>query len=145
MNVVRRIVVDDRERTVIRKLSQYDIPYERYRLLIGDYYLYDTDNVIRYVIERKTLTDLSNSIKTKRIYHQESKLRRFIELNNTAKIIFVLEGTDSSYISKCKNPTFHLLPFETITKWIYNRSGVDNIVIHRTIDIDDTIKLLQTL
>ena len=85
--IVRRIAIDDRERTsgVIEALRNHpNVELTVRRLGLGDYLIDRT-----LVVERKTLSDFALSVVDGRLFTQASRLAR----TNRARPCFILEGT----------------------------------------------------
>lgn len=85
-----KIIIDDRESAVIPFFTEYDdINIEVKRLQIGDYAIQYND-VILFIIERKTWKDLAASIKDGR----KENINKLIYLrdNCACKIIYLIEG-----------------------------------------------------
>jgi DNA excision repair protein ERCC-4 len=87
MHEIIHIVVDDRERWsgVPEALAELPgVTVETARLGLGDYVVDD-----RLVVERKTVTDLADSLCDRRLFRQASRLASHLE----HRICLVLEGT----------------------------------------------------
>jgi ERCC4-type nuclease len=131
---MRNIIVDHRERAVIPYIT---IIHQVKQLPIGDYIIHEND-CTPFIIERKTLEDLSASIKDKRIYNQVAILKL---LNRP--FAFVIEGERKTYQYKRKFNK-HLLPLSSLTTRIQHMKD-DNILILYTRSITETVKLLETM
>lgn len=97
------IVVDDRERAIIAMMTA---PHTKRRLKCGDYHIY-IDNELKLIIERKTLHDLSASIKDRRVYNQISSMR-----DAKTPFAFIIEGGFDEY-NACRYNK-HLLPASSL-------------------------------
>lgn len=126
------IIIDDRENK-LKKIVQTNsiIKYTIQRLLIGDIIINDS-----IIIERKTLYDLSSSIKDKRIYNQETAL-----LKSNKHICFIIEGNIEEYIMKATQPFYHLLPSKSILTKIRHLS--ESYKVFRTKNILDTLNTIE--
>ena len=101
---ILNIEIDDREHKIKNYINYHKYTYNTYevkRLKVGDFIISvchadgvnntaDADNAI--IIERKTLKDLSSSIKDKRLYNQIRNLK----LQNK-KFCFIIEGNVKDY------------------------------------------------
>ena len=91
----------------------------------------DSDNDIKYVIERKTLDDLSSSIIDGRYKEQKSRL-----LASGYKIIYIFEGISKNNFG---------VKFSTLISAMLNTQFRDNITVIRTKDLKETADVLIAL
>ena len=82
------IIVDSREVHLIPLLNDSKIK----QLDLGDIHFVDENDNIKCIIERKTVSDLSSSIKDSRSREQRSRLLSFRNETN-CRIIYLIEGT----------------------------------------------------
>lgn len=130
---INKIIIDDRE----HKTKDYFIfPHIIKRLGVGDYHLYHDDKLL-LIVERKTLKDLSASIKDKRIYRQIQALRE-----QNIPYLFIIEGNFQQYRIDQKKKFNHLLPIASI-KTRLRHMNEQNIKIIYTTDIIDTVNILE--
>ena len=81
------LIIDNRENYLIQLFEKNNIPISKQNLDIGDIIIqYQSKPII--IIERKTLTDLSSSIKDGR--YKEQKIR-LVNTHKTAKKIYLIE------------------------------------------------------
>jgi crossover junction endonuclease MUS81 len=129
------ITFDNREKEIIKKLNEkgYDVLCEN--LDIGDIQFLDlkTKEVV-IVIERKTLSDLSASIKDGR--YKEQKNRMIHSLHESVRKIVLLEGTNLEDFS---------LSIGTLNSVIINTMIRDNIHIYWSKSYDDTIEFIENI
>jgi crossover junction endonuclease MUS81 len=129
------IKFDNREKELIKILEErgYNIILEN--LELGDIQFLDlfTKEII-ILIERKTLSDLSASIKDGR--YKEQKDRMIHSIKKSVRKIVLIEGTDYENFS---------LPLKTIDSVIINTMIRDNIHIHLTKNKDDTINFIENI
>lgn len=88
-----KLVIDVREQALIHEIKQdaaFDIALEIKQLELGDIILYDDNDEIKVMIERKTPSDLMSSIKDGR-YKEQSLRLSSIPLHNHY-IIYMIEG-----------------------------------------------------
>jgi len=124
------LIIDTREKYLLEKLT---IPFIKQQLDIGDIQIRNEDS-ISLVIERKTIQDLCSSICDGRWKEQKARL-----LNsdiNPENVLILLEGslTVNRKISSA-----------TIQQTIINTQFRDKVKIHRTANINETIKYLEKL
>lgn len=135
------IKIDNREKELIKLIDSkqekdakpYKVCYEN--LDIGDIQIIDADtNEILIMIERKTLADLSASIKDGR--YKEQKERIIHSLKKNIRKIVLIEGTDFS------NFTLSLKIFDSV---IINTMIRDNIHIHLSKSLCDTMTFIENI
>ena len=126
------VIIDTREKCIINKLKENrDILVQQ--LNIGDIIIkYNNDIVI--IIERKTIKDLSASIKDGR-YREQKK--RLLENYPSTKIYYLIEGEYES--------NKYLLPNKTIISSMLNIMIRDNIKVIRTNSLNQSIEYLEIL
>jgi crossover junction endonuclease MUS81 len=129
------IKFDNREKELIKILEErgYNITLEN--LELGDIQFLDlsTKEVI-ILIERKTLADLSASIKDGRYKEQKDRMKHSIK--KCVRKIVLIEGTDYENFS---------LPLKTIDSVIINTMIRDNIHIHLTKSKNETINFIENI
>jgi crossover junction endonuclease MUS81 len=129
------IKFDNREKDLIKilELKEYNMTLEN--LDIGDIQFVDLKTKeIMIVIERKTYSDLSASIKDGR--YKEQKERLIHSLKNSCRKIILIEGTDKTTFS---------LPVSTISSIIINTLIRDNIHIYMSDDKNSTIEFIENI
>ena len=126
--------IDYREKSVIKLIEEYkEFPfkYNISNLIIGDFVIKQDDEIL-YILERKTIMDLSASITDGRF--REQKQRLFESVNGCFdKIIYIIEGN--------KN----LKKYGSISKTTINSSIVNLLFKHKykvlhTTDEKDTLE-----
>lgn len=159
-----KIIIDNREINLLNKIKERDldiykdkINIENINLELGDIKIIFND--IEYIFERKTLTDLNNSIIDGRYKEQKNRL-----LSNYKHITYIIEGDDiiksimrsdkkisSVYINSIYRDKINIIftknIFETTTflltlctKFIDNPDKYKNIE-DKNIEYIDTIKI----
>jgi len=126
-----KIVIDFREKKLIELFKLGDIKCEILNLEIGDIHIYENDNT-KYIIERKTITDLSASIIDGRYREQKARLMNNFSLD---KILYIIEND-----SKCKKRLF-----KHFDSTLLNLQLRDNIHLIQTVDIKHTFTVLKLL
>ena len=109
------------------------INYTTKNLLIGDFII-KTNEEITYIIERKSILDLSASIIDGRF--REQKQRLIESINNPSKIIYIIEGSKKNV----KN-----LPKNTIDSAILNLVFKHGFNVIQTENIQDTYENISLL
>ena len=89
---------------------------------------------MEYIIERKTLADLSASIKDGR--YKEQKERMLYSIKKNIRKIVLIEGTDYDNFN---------LPLNTLNSVIINTLIRDNIHIYMSKDKNDTIQFIENI
>ena len=125
-------VIDNREREIIKYFGDKHSWISYKNLDVGDILIGD-----KIIIERKTLKDLSASIKDGRYKEQKERLvATGIPKHN---IIFLIEGDLREYEGK------YLLPLSTIRSSILHTLIRDGFSVLRTIDIRESIVFIEQL
>ena len=127
--------IDNREKDLIKLLLEkgHDMTLEN--LDLGDIQFVDIDTKeIIIIIERKTLSDLSASIKDGR--YKEQKDRLIHSIKKSVRKIVLIEGTDISKFD---------LPAKTLNSIIINTMIRDNIHIHLTKNLEDTLEFIENI
>jgi ERCC4-type nuclease len=136
-----KLLVDGREGK-IKEMINYDLNITLTNLDIGDFVFKDDTDETLLLIERKTLSDLSSSIKTGR-YREQKK--RILSSVSKEKVIYLIEGrldepkTTSSKFSK------YGLPISTLISTTINLILRDNIKVIFTKDLEDTFRWLEMI
>ena len=122
-----RIEVDYRERELIEALNKFnDVQVDTVNLPIGDAIVYGKSGA-RLLVERKTLSDLSASIKDKR--YSEQSIRLLESSDSPEMVYYLIEGNMELYRTTNKK---HLLPPSTLISAMFTLSTEKRFSIHRT-------------
>ena len=121
------LIIDNRERDLITWLEDYNdkinegkIQFSKENLDLGDI-IFKKNGEIIILIERKTLGDLSSSIKDGR--YKEQKIRILNSISPSVRKIYLIEGKDMKCF-KLPHNTFNSIIIHTIIR--------DNIHVKRT-------------
>lgn len=138
------VIIDNRE-TKIKEYFSSQINYVgliKYdNLNIGDIIIKYNDEV-KYIFERKTIRDLSDSIKDNRYHEQKQRMKYAIE--SDIKINYIFEYF-ISYQSLAKNIEINNLSGDIILSAILNTTLRDDFGIFLTRDINETIFILEEI
>jgi len=135
------IKIDTREKEIVEKLKDNEF-VKIEQLDIGDIQFLINDEII-LMIERKTLSDLSNSIKDGRL--REQKLRLISTCDNE-KIMYIIEGKYSTKM--IQNLDEQKISGIKITSLIGAQTNIivrDGLKVLRTSCVDETIYLILNL
>jgi hypothetical protein len=133
-----RLVVDDRERAIIPHFAEsyqnFDI--EITRVQIGDYNIMNSDGNILFCIERKTWTDLAQSICDGRT----ENISKMISLRNktNCKLIYLMEGRARYAATK----RFSHIPFKNLQAKLDHLTMRDNVYVIHSMSAGDTVDRL---
>jgi ERCC4-type nuclease len=129
------IKFDNREKDLIKIIEEKGYYVELENLDLGDIQFVDikTKEII-IIIERKTLADLSASIKDGR--YKEQKERLLHSIKKSCRKIVLIEGTDLTTFS---------LPINTLNSVIINTMLRDNIHIYMSKSKNDTIEFIEDI
>lgn len=129
------IKFDNREKELIKLLISKGHEPITENLDLGDIQFVDVDSKeIIIIIERKTLSDLSASIKDGR--YKEQKERMIYSIKKSVRKIVLIEGTNYEDFT---------LPINTLNSVIINTIIRDNIHIHLTKNMEETIKFIESI
>jgi len=129
------IKFDNREKELIKLLISKGHNLITENLDLGDIQFLDANSKeLIIIIERKTLSDLSASIKDGR--YKEQKERMIYSIKKSIRKILLIEGTNY------EDFTF---PINTLNSIIINTMIRDNIHIHLTKNIEDTIIFIENI
>ena len=134
--IIMQVFIDNREKDIINKLFEESISFETKNLDIGDIQIvFDNRPVI--IIERKTLKDLSASIKDGR--YKEQKIRLNVCGLDKHNIVFLIEGKLNNYGGK------YLLPKSTLLSSMVNTLFRDGFSVFKTQDLNETCLFLKKI
>ncbi len=128
-----KIKIDHRERDLIPFFTKDNITIEETNLDIGDIQFYKDDSIL-IIIERKTLSDLSASIKDGR--YKEQKQRLLYAIDHKIRKIYFIEGENMN--------DFHL-QHSVFDGVMLSNVIRDKIMIYRTKNIEDTYITLKRI
>jgi len=129
------IKFDNREKELIKILEEKGYNMILENLDIGDIQFLDlTSKEIIIIIERKTLSDLSSSVKDGR--YKEQKERLLHSLKKDVRKIILIEGTDLNDFS---------LPIKTLNSIIINTLIRDNIHIYISKNKEESIEFIENI
>ena len=133
------LIIDTREQKIlkhIRNLSFVTVS----QLDIGDIHFRINSKTI-YIMERKTLEDLSHSIKDGRFREQKIRLQKC--LSQDIHIIYLIEGhLEQKYYAKQKRCKVFGLPLNTIIGTQTNIILRDMMQVHKTTCLEESILFL---
>ena len=129
-----KLIIDNRERALIELFElNGTIQIEKSNLDIGDIMFIFNDNPA-VIIERKTLADLSSSIKDGRYKEQKHRLLNSIE--SRVRKMYIIEGIGYHHFTLSKG---------TLDSMIINTQLRDQIYLLRTSDLEETYRYLITI
>ena len=137
-----RILIDTREQALIASLSERGIPFEAVQLTEGDIVISSGQTRSkRIVIERKSIDDFYNSIRSNRLFDQ---IGRVFESNSK------LHGSDSIFLLVLEGT---LSPDATASPCVYSTTSHmyhslllrDRIPVIRTDSVTETTRLILSL
>ena len=134
-----KLQIDFREKSVIELFDKEETDYrtEVLSLPVGDFVIKDELSEQLYcIIERKTMEDLSASIKDGRF--REQKKRLLESVGQPHRVIYIIEGYKATGNKK-------LLPKDTLESAILNLSFKHDYKVVYTFDTDDTFYKLKKL
>lgn len=138
--MVLKLIIDDRERAIIPffKNEYENIEIEVKRIQIGDYVIMQGDKIL-FCIERKSLTDLSASIKDGRTKNVDKLIA--LREQTGCKVLYLIESQKIRYKSSKR---FARIPFKNLQSKIDHLIMRDNIfIIHSTNEEDTVARLIE--
>jgi ERCC4-type nuclease len=135
--------IDYRERDIIERLNLKDQSIQPFNFVIcnlpiGDFILRQKD-IIVYIIERKSITDLVASIKDSRFREQKDRLLDSMG-GESDKIVYLLEGNKRSGLTERSK-----LSKNTLDSAIMNLIFKHKYKVLPSLDLDDTVEQLLLL
>ncbi len=129
------LVIDNREKDIKKYFMTFsNASFEN--LDLGDIkFNYNSELVL--LIERKTLSDLSQSIKSGR--YKEQKIRLLNSNYDKSRILYLIEGNNN------KELNIEGLPYSTLFGSIINTLIRDNLKVYRTSNFDETIYFIESI
>lgn len=131
------IIIDVRERDLIKSMKKLDAPFETKQLDLGDI-VFIADDKPLLVIERKTVNDLAASIKDGRAREQKARLID-LYVKQGIKVMYLVESFHKS------ESDISGIPFNTLLSSIMNTLVRDNIMIYHTPDLQMSTKTIIKL
>lgn len=130
------LIIDNREKDIKKYFNLF--PKTNFENLdLGDIRFEYNSNLI-LLIERKTLSDLSQSIKSGR--YKEQKIRLLNSNYDNSRIMYLIEGNSNN-----KNLNIEGLPFSTLFGSIINTIIRDNLKVYRTSNLEETIYFIESI
>lgn len=127
-----KIIIDSRERKLIKNMKQIDISFIVKTIPLGDI-LYVSGAKVLFVIERKTITDFFQSIKDERYRDQARRLRQSLTY---AKPLWLVEKTKNRLSVDNR---------KRIDQAIINLMTRDNIPVILSNNIEDTVNKIKRI
>ena len=149
-----KVLIDFREKDLWNLLSTTELKFKENKDIIlkqenldlGDIQIF-VDNKLVSIIERKTMSDLSSSIKDGRYREQKSRLKK-LNINNHNKL-YLFEG--QVFGEDCLSPknskfcNVNGMAFNILLSGIVNTYIRDNLSIYRTKNLNESVKFLSKL
>jgi ERCC4-type nuclease len=138
------ITIDAREHSII---SQIDMDKLKDVIKVGQIDLGDVNisyqDHVHWIIERKTIADLAQSIKDGRYQEQKMRVFSYIQQHPQTRYMYIIEGRYSF------DPAFALrhqfMPNTTLTSSILNSMFRDNVYVMMTPSIDETVNFITAI
>jgi ERCC4-type nuclease len=142
--MVLELVIDNREKSLIRLFQQHPRDYVHYRNLDYGDCLITWQGQERIIMERKTHEDLASSIKDGRYSEQKTRLFKWRADGadrGRRRLVYIIEGSPPSHPST----TINGIPYTTLTSSMLSMTFRDNIDVLTTKDVNETYALLDRL
>lgn len=139
---VLRLIIDTREKKLVDHFNIHvsslpeGVSYSVDSLNVGDIHIGYGDDT--YIFERKTLADLSQSVKDGRWHEQK---QRMLSMTTSSRLCYIIEGC----FDFVTNISFNGLTNDAFIGCIMNTLFRDNIKIVQTKHIGDTIHFVERL
>ena len=129
------LIIDHREQLLKQYFQQLpEVSFEN--LDLGDIQFKYQDQII-FIIERKTLQDLADSIKSGR--YREQRVRLLQTISPSSRILYLIEGILPNQES------IHRIPYTTYLGSYINLLIRDNLKLIQTRDSQETIQFVELL
>ena len=132
--MIVRMILDNREHKLIKLIPSTEVE----NLYNGDIHFLLDDKLV-LIIERKTISDLSSSVKDGR--YREQKARLILKSRENIRVMYIIEEDKPNKYSKYN----HKLNSSTILSCIVNTMFRDGLFVHQTKSIEDTVELLHKI
>lgn len=129
-----KMILDNREHKLISLIPNTDVK----NLDNGDVHFMLDDQLV-LIVERKTISDLSSSVKDGR--YREQKARLILKSRENIKIMYIIEDDKPKKYSSYN----HNLKNSTILSCIVNTMVRDGLFVHTTRSVEDTAEFLNKL
>lgn len=131
------IVITPNETSLIKEHQTLNLPCLVENMSVGDAIIRHKESKdIRCIIERKTVKDLWNSFRDGRYNDQKRRLKDVMMASEALSVIYLIEGSLSALSPDRQNP---------IRACLHSLQCTGGFVVHRTTDIGETVKLLDSL
>ncbi len=134
-----KLILDNRESNLIDIINKNyklnEVILEIKQLAIGDIEIYDENNNLLLIFERKSIKDLASSISDGR-YNEQSFRLDSLNIHNH-NICYIIEGNLKKYI-----PYNSRINKSALYSSIFTLSYFKGFTIYRTDDIDETAELI---
>ena len=129
------LIIDHRERLLKEHFQRFpEVTFEN--LDLGDIQFKYQERII-FIIERKTLQDLADSIKSGR--YREQRVRLLQTISPSSRILYLIEGILPHQDS------IHRIPYTTFLGSYINLLIRDNLKLIQTRDSQETIQFIELL
>lgn len=136
-----KIIIDCRESGLLETFRQHysNVEFESGNLEVADIIIMN-DSGQRILIERKTLKDLSSSIRDGRYKEQAERLSKSCE--ESSLVFYLIEGSTKSYT---KTNSKYSLPLSTLISAMFTLSTEYRFSLYRTNDIRESADWLNSI
>ena len=133
-----KLVIDVSETKFLAVIPESFPPFEKKRLICGDFAFYHKDNLVA-VVERKTLNDLDSSVVDGRFAEQRTSLLDLRSQNPGILILYMIEGTikDTRFFAPESR--------KRVQGALENMAIEHSICCLHTVDVADTVDRLMSL
>lgn len=128
-----QLVIDDREHALVdlvRADPVLGMMYTKLRLPLADVLIRGAGGEVAFAIERKTVADLTASMRDGRFVEQRARL---LETYGRERVVYILEGGDPVWGMPCERGALMALHFR------------DRVQVLRTLDVAETALALSKL
>jgi len=141
MNTFQIFCDKGRENGVITCLEQIaECPLVIKQINVGDFCIATTNGKILVTIERKTWTDLADTVKDAK---RRANHKKLLDLRNTTgcRIVYIIEGTMSPSVDR----KFHKVPFDSLEAYLDHVMIRDGCAVIQTANIQDTARRIYSM
>lgn len=132
------LIVDTREAKCIEALRRANFPFDVKPCDVGDFWIVD-GNTPLCIIERKTWSDLGQSITDGRYKEQKARLHAAAAQYPQARVVYLVEGGHPVATK------YQRIAPSALHATVLGLQMRDGICVLRSVDVSDTVRMLQVI
>jgi ERCC4-type nuclease len=152
------LIVDHRERDLIKALEDVGVCHETHALDVGDMCFQrgkakgeketssdddETTTALSILVERKTMTDMAASIKDGRYAEQKQRLSAYRKTTRGAIVVLLIEG--KTYYDDHRGDSVAGIPRKSLVSTVLNARFRDGFFVVETRDLAETVSFVRCM